>query len=939
MMRILLSFLVFIYFVQLSNLVAQNSINGGSDSDDISFTNQRRIPCATPDPTVAQIIESKAEVDEWLVQNSTRNREEQVIIYVIWHAIHSSSNTGNISDTRIAGQIDAMNVAYSNNNTNISFVLDSINRVENDEWFTGWSPDAEELDEVGMQALSYDPAHYLNIYSAQLWDSNSGGFVTYGYTYAPHMNNLPESHYRQGFTIDHRVVYGGPSYSSSTAPHEAGHYLGLYHTFQTDCAAPDDAVDDTPRNDSQYNQTCSNQDTCPNDPGDDPVENYMNYSDDWCQTVFTPGQTERMHAIIDIYHPSLLENQAFYPLLSVDGYSFLNDTDGDNRFNPGDTSRVKIVLANEWGGDAVNVSLTLESSDPRITILDNYISFNDSPLGDVTIPPGEISSTVFDWFLVSADIEAVPGNIPCTVTITAGTEEYPYQETVDFSLDLTLSQFGFPVENISIKSSPIISDLDSDGLKDIYFGSEYEALHGYNIYGEEIDGFPFQSTDRVRSSPAIGDVDNDGSMEIVFGNSAGKLYVINYDGTQQLAYTILGFIEGAPALVDVDGDQDLEIIFTTTTTSGGQLYVIHHNGITMSGFPKELGSMWVGPAVHDIDNDGAYDVVCTTYDKEVYAIDVNGGEIKPGFPFTAQGRFDISPTLVDVDSDGDYEIVVGSNSGELYVLHHDGTIFAEYNTGDDIRGGISVCDLNNDGQLDLLFGGYDDKIHVWDPVANEILPGWPVDLEFNILSEPLIADLDGDGQVEVLAARKTGKIFAYESDGSMMSNFPIAVDGSIESTPAIEDIDNDGDLEIVIGSTSGLEVIDIKSSAELMDSWSVYRGTMQRTGVYDASVMSVGGKENIVPDKFYVSSNYPNPFNPTTRFYIDVPEAGNLSVKVYDVNGKLVKELIDTYVNKGRVQSRWSGKNEFDMMSPTGIYFLRVETSSNYHVQKLALVK
>ena len=144
----------------------------------------------------------------------------------------------------------------------------------------------------------------------------------------------------------------------------------------------------------------------------------------------------------------------------VDGYSFLNDTDGDNRFNPGDTSRVKIVLSNDWGGDAVNVSLTLESSDPRITILDNYISFNDSPLGDVTIPPGEISSTVFDWFLVAADIEAVPGNIPCTVTITAGTEEYPYQETLDFSLDLTLSQFGFPVENINIKSlsDPIIKE-------------------------------------------------------------------------------------------------------------------------------------------------------------------------------------------------------------------------------------------------------------------------------------------------------------------------------------------------------------------------------------------------------------------------------------------------------------------------------------------------
>ena len=626
----------------------------------------------------------------------------------------------------------------------------------------------------------------------------------------------------------------------------------------------------------------------------------MNYSGDNCQDTFTPGQNDRMHAIIDLYHPSLLDNQVFYPVLSVDAFSFLNDTDGDNRFNPGDTTRVKIVLLNEWGGDAVNVSLTLETDDPRVTILDNYISFNDSPLGDITILPGEISSTVFDWFLITSDADAVPGNIQCTVTMTAGTDEYPYQEQETINLDLTLSQFGFPLDGIVVKSSPIVADLDSDGMKEIYFGSDNEALHGYNSFGEEIDGFPFQSTDRVRSSPALGDVDNDGQMEIVFGNSSGKLYIVNHDGSQQLAYSILGFIEGSPALVDVDGDQDLEIIFNTTTTSGGKLYAIHHNGITMSGFPKELGSMWTGPAVHDIDNDGAFDIVCTTYDKEIYAIEVNGGAIKPGFPVTLEGRLDISPTVVDVDSDGDYEIAVGSNDGELYILHHDGTIFAQYDTGDDIRGGISVCDLNNDGQLDLLFGGYDDKIHVWDPVANELLPGWPVDLGFNILSEPLIADLDGDGQVEVLAARKTGKIF--------------------------------------VGSTSGLEVIDIKYSAELMDSWSMYRGNMHRTGVYDVSVMSVENNE-IIPKKFYVSQNYPNPFNPSTSFYIDMPEAGNLSVKVFDVNGRMVKELFNTYVNTGRVQARWSGKNEFDMMSTTGIYFLRVETSTNYLVQKLALIK
>ena len=114
---------VIIFFFNLTLLFGQKDVVSTSEKRDPAFTNHRGIPCATPDPTVDQIIQSKAEVDLWLSQNSSRDRE-QVIIYVIWHAIHASDNTGNISDSRIAGQIEAMNVAYSNNNTNISFVLD-----------------------------------------------------------------------------------------------------------------------------------------------------------------------------------------------------------------------------------------------------------------------------------------------------------------------------------------------------------------------------------------------------------------------------------------------------------------------------------------------------------------------------------------------------------------------------------------------------------------------------------------------------------------------------------------------------------------------------------------------------------------------------------------------------------------------------------------------
>ena len=888
--------------------------------------------CGTMPPTIDEILFSKLETEQWLAENDSRD-DSLLIVYVAWHVIHASNNAGNLTDAQIEYQIQVMNYDFQEHN--IAFILDTIDRTANDTWFEGWDPDNGGMDTQGMQTLNYDPYHYLNIYSAEL--AGGAGFVTCGYTWWP--TNYGEGHYRQGISIDYRCIAGG-SYGDDTATHEIGHYFGLYHTFQTNCSAPDDAVADTPRNHSDYLHGCnSSQDSCPDDPGNDPVSNYMNYSSVGCTNNFTLGQKDRMDAIIESYHPSLLDNQAFYPLLTVNGLSFLQDTDGDNQFNPGDTTRVKVVLANEWGGDAANITLTLASQDDRITILDNYIEFNNSPLGDITIPPGEMASTIFDWFLVTADVDAVPGSIPCILTVNAGSDEYPYQLVEEVTLDLTLSQSGFPIGGMVVKSSPIVMDLDLDGNKEIYFGSDNNLLHGYNSFGGELTGFPFSSTDRVRSSPAIGDVDNDGQMEIVFGNSSGKLYILNQDGSQQLAYTLLGFIEDSPALVDIDGDQDLEIVFTTTTGSGGQVYIIHHNGVTVSGFPKEIGSMFAGPAVHDLENDGVVDVVCVTYDKEVWAIEAVGGATKAGFPFTAESRFSTPATIVDVDNDGDYEIVAGCNSGDLYVLHHDATLYAQYDTGDDIRGGISVGDLNNDGQLDLLFGGYDDNIHVWDPVANELLPGWPVDLGYNSLSEPVLADLDGDGQLEVLAARKTGKIFGYESDGSLMANFPISVEGSIESSPAIEDIDNDGDLELIIGTTAGLDVIDIKLDAELMDSWSLYRATMHRTGVYDESVMAVGDAESMIPKTFYVSDNYPNPFNPVTNFHIDVPEAGHLFVAVYDVNGRLVNQLMNTQVVAGRIRGRWSGKNGSGVMSPTGIYFLKVETGINYHVQKLALVK
>jgi hypothetical protein len=97
--------------------------------------------------------------------------------------------------------------------------------------------------------------------------------------------------------MDYRSMPGGP-YGSQfslgfTLTHEAGHWLGLYHTFQGGCNAKGDYVDDTPFERTPTSGCPEGKDTCA-ESGLDPIHNYMDYSFDSCYTQFTPGQRGRM---------------------------------------------------------------------------------------------------------------------------------------------------------------------------------------------------------------------------------------------------------------------------------------------------------------------------------------------------------------------------------------------------------------------------------------------------------------------------------------------------------------------------------------------------------------------------------------------------------------------------------------------------------------------
>ncbi len=626
-----------------------------------------------------------------------------------------------------------------------------------------------------------------------------------------------------------------------------------------------------------------------------------------------------------------------FPSLYISDVNYLNDSDGDGVFNPGEAVKVKVIVGNEEGwADGENVVATLSTTDDRILILDDTIEFSNN------IPTGGTAFTLIDHFLVQALDDAQLGDVPCTIHLQAGSEQPYYETNINLDLSISLDQYGFdfPTSGMVLKSSPIIADLYGNSTGEVFVGADNGNMYGYMVGGNELTGFPFTASDKVRSSPAIGDVDNDGINELVFGSYDGGLYVVSIVGAQEMVYLQNGYIVGSPSLVDLDGDQDMEIVFTTQIgSSSGELYAIHHDGSDVDGFPVNIDEkMLVGPATGDLEGDGIMDIVLCTWGDNIYAIN-NSGTVKSGFPFTSTNRFNSPPTLVDIDGDGDLEIVAGNDSGLLHILHHDGSEMASFNTGDDIRGGISVADINDDGSYEVLFTGYDDFLHIWNPILGEEVPGWPIDLGTNSLSEPATADLDNDGDLEVIGANKNGQIFVFHHNGTPFNHFPTTVSGNIESSPAIGDIDNDGDFEIALATTMGLKVMDIKSELGSRVSWKLHRGNVYRSGSLAMTLLSYDNQKEYVPQKFLVSPNYPNPFNPSTSIDIETASSGKLLVNIYDVSGRLVNSLMNKDTEAGYYSVRWNGQNLKGEIMPTGVYFVQVESGGDLGIRKIMLIK
>jgi signal transduction histidine kinase len=336
------------------------------------------------------------------------------------------------------------------------------------------------------------------------------------------------------------------------------------------------------------------------------------------------------------------------------------------------------------------------------------------------------------------------------------------------------SQAGWPVMvDGGVRSAPTLADLDGDGTCEVVFGTWGNEVYVLRYDGSNFEGWPNKTRYIVSSSPAVGDIDGDGDLEIVVSCTDRKVYSWHHDGTMVKGWPVLtgNGIRSSPALGDLNGDGFLDVV-----VNSDKLYAWNHDGSLLKGWPVPLME----------------------------------------YPSKLGGYVDSSPALADIDRDGDLEIVIGSRDGTVWVLHGDGSHVARWSVSAEAPtiSSPALGDMNGDGNMEIIIGCFDGRVWICD-YQGTVVDGWPVGTNASIISSPALGDMDGDTDLETVIGsgclkNERGGVYAWHQDGQPLVGWPtfpgtyiIGIESAptqVESSPVLGDIDGDGDIEVIVGA-------------------------------------------------------------------------------------------------------------------------------------------
>jgi len=323
---------------------------------------------------------------------------------------------------------------------------------------------------------------------------------------------------------------------------------------------------------------------------------------------------------------------------------------------------------------------------------------------------------------------------------------------------------------------------------------------------------------------AAGDVDGDGDVDVVTGEYAiSSIAWYENDGASPPGWTkhIVGHANGAinVAVGDVDGDGDGDVFSANLNDEGINFYE-NLGGTPPSWTRRALsadGGAW-GVDAADVDGDGDLDgiggLMSTTCGPPL-CVGVewydNDGATPPNFtprPVSPGVVGALSVHGADVDGDGDTDILSVDNANNRVLWYeNDGasppawTQRAVTTTTVD-PWGVFSADVDRDGDLDVVTASVADDRLVWHENDGASPPGWtahPLPTSTNGPTSVRAADLDGDGDADVISGSDDTTMAWYESDGGAPPAFVEHLMGNCVSPLAIdaERVDGDADIDVL----------------------------------------------------------------------------------------------------------------------------------------------
>ncbi len=352
------------------------------------------------------------------------------------------------------------------------------------------------------------------------------------------------------------------------------------------------------------------------------------------------------------------------------------------------------------------------------------------------------------------------------------------------------------------------------------------------------------------SSPAMGDVDGDGATDIVVGSLDARVNVLrasNGANTPGWPQPTSHPVDSSPAVADITGDGRPEIAIGAGTdgVAGGALYSFAPDGQVRFRyaaadrvFPSP--SIYSTPAVGDVNGDGRPDLTFGALGLEsLHAVAADGVRLG-GFPFYWDDTVFSSAALVDVNGDGVRDIVIGGDSSSgAPVDHRGGMVRAvdgfgralwEHRVDDIVRGAPSVGDIDGDGRQDIVFGGGDfyggaDSVKVWAlELDGRVKAGWPKTTDGVTNASPTLADLDGDGRLEVAIGTfdsrhgrgSGGSVFAWDGTGRAIPGYPRTSGGGVVlGQLSTGDFDGDGGQDLLVPTGGAIFAYSGKTGARM----------------------------------------------------------------------------------------------------------------------------